>query len=100
MSSVGTATWGVDMVRLVYSERGKLGAWRRYQLGIVEAITMWDGDSLADVIYVGHKHGWALVANAACRREMARKAGIRRPPKEQIVSLQVLSFECKARPAA
>jgi len=84
------------MVRLVYTERGRLGVWRKYQhprFGTVETITMWGVGDSADVTYVGHKHGWQLVANPIWRRKMAREAGIPRKRMQQTGSLQLLSFD-------
>lgn len=81
---------------LIY--RGKLGVQRRYhhpRHGVVETITMWGTVTGGDVVYVGHAR-WPMVFHPMSRRELARKAGTRRPRKGQLVSLQLLNFERSA----
>ena len=81
---------------LVY--RGKLGVQLRHyhpRHGKFDTFRMWGDMAGADVIYVHHPR-WRLVLNPTARRQLARKAGIRRPRKDQFVSLQLLNFERSA----
>jgi hypothetical protein len=81
---------------LVY--RGKLGGQLRHhhpRHGKFDTFRMWGGIGGADVIYVDHPR-WRLVLNPIARRQLAREAVIRRPRKNQIVSLQLLNFERSA----